>query len=349
MSMLLAAAAFVIALVLTRRFCDPTSRFHILDQPNPRSLHTQPTPRSGGLAILSAVYLCGIAAIYYLGRPQEPFYGWMAGSSFLVASISYADDRFTLPSGLRFVVHVVAAALLIFGDGVIGRLELPGLELTLPYWAGVMVTLLFVVWMLNLYNFMDGMDGFAGGMAVFGFGTFAVLGLLAGGALFGALNLIIAAAAMGFLVFNFPPARIFMGDVGSSTLGFLAASMALWAAHQRLFPLWAAVLVFSPFVVDATVTLIQRLLHGEKVWQAHKTHYYQRLVQAGWGHRRTVLLEYVVMLGCGASALWSVRLSEQAQMTLLAGWALFYAAFFFWVARLAARRRPDATPPPTVI
>jgi UDP-N-acetylmuramyl pentapeptide phosphotransferase/UDP-N-acetylglucosamine-1-phosphate transferase len=343
MSILLAAAAFVIAVVLTRRFCDPTSRFHILDQPNPRSLHTQPTPRSGGLAILAAVFLCGTAAIYFAGQPQEPFYSWMAGSCFLVAGISYADDRFTVPSGVRFVIHALAASALVFGGVVINPLQLPGLELAMPYWAGVIVTLLFVVWMLNLYNFMDGMDGFAGGMAVFGFGTFAVLGLLAGGTLFAVLNLIIAAAALGFLVFNFPPARIFMGDVGSSTLGFLAASMSLWAAHERLFPFWAAVLVFSPFVADATVTLIRRLLRGERVWQAHKTHYYQRLVQAGWGHRKTVLFEYAVMLGCAMTALEGVHSPEKLQTVLLVGWMLFYFVFFVWVSRLAARHHKTGT------
>lgn len=342
MSIFLVVAAFIISLVLTRRFCDPTSRFHILDQPNVRSLHTQPTPRSGGLGILAAVFLCGTAAIYFAGQPQEPFYSWMAGSNFLVAGISYADDRFTVPSGVRFVIHALAASALVFGGVVISPLQLPGLELAMPYWAGVIVTLLFVVWMLNLYNFMDGMDGFAGGMAVFGFGTFAVLGLLAGDAFFAVLNLIIAAAALGFLVFNFPPARIFMGDVGSSTLGFLAASMSLWAAHERLFPLWAAILVFSPFVVDATVTLIRRLLRGERVWQAHKTHYYQRLVQVGWGHRKTVLLEYLIMFGCGLTAVFGLHATTAIQVTMLTGWALFYIIFFSWVSWYASRQRHDS-------
>lgn len=339
MSILLAAAAFIISLMLTRRFCDPTSRFHILDQPNVRSLHTQPTPRSGGLGILTAVYLCGTAAIYFAGQPQDPFYIWMAGSSFLVAGISYADDRFTVPSGVRFVIHALAASALVFGGVVIGRLQLPGLELALPYWAGVIVTLLFVVWMLNLYNFMDGMDGFAGGMAVFGFGTFAVLGLLAGVAFFAVLSLIIAAAALGFLVFNFPPARIFMGDVGSSTLGFVAASMSLWAAHERLFPFWIAVLVFSPFIADATVTLLRRLWRREKIWQAHKTHYYQRLVQAGWGHRKTVLVEYLIMLGCGLTAVFSLHATTVIQAAMLTGWVLFYIIFFSGVSWYASGRR----------
>jgi UDP-N-acetylmuramyl pentapeptide phosphotransferase/UDP-N-acetylglucosamine-1-phosphate transferase len=189
--------------------------------------------------------------------------------------------------------------------------------------------------MLNLYNFMDGMDGIAGGMAVFGFGTFAVFGLLAGATLFSVLNLIIAAAALGFLVFNFPPARIFMGDVGSSTLGLLAAALSLWGVRDGIFPFWIALLVFSPFIVDATVTLLRRLWRRERIWHAHKTHYYQRLVQAGWGHRKTVLLEYAIMLGCGISALWSMRATDEIQMAILIAWILFYFAFFFWVSRIA--------------
>ena len=337
MSVLLVAAAFVISLAMTWRFCDPRSRFHILDQPNVRSLHTQPTPRSGGLAILLAVYVCGIGAIYWFGQPWEASYGWLGGSSLVVAGVSYIDDRFTLTSGIRFIVHIVAAALLVFGGFIISRLELPGLELSLPYWIGVIFALLFVVWMLNLYNFMDGMDGFAGGMAVFGFGTFAVMGWMAGHITFSTISMIIAAASAGFLVFNFPPARIFMGDVGSSTLGLLAAALSLWGARDGIFPFWIALLVFSPFIVDATVTLFRRLLRGDKIWQAHKTHFYQRLVQAGWGHRKTVLFEYAIMLGCAVTSLWSLRAPAHIQLTAFSGWAVAYLLFFFWVGRLAVR------------
>lgn len=349
MSILLALAAFIISLLLTQRFCDPASRFHILDQPNDRSLHTLPTPRSGGLAILSAVYVCGMAAIYWLGRSPDSAYGWIGGAGLLVSGVSYIDDRLTLPSGLRFIVHILAAVIITFSGFVINRLALPGLDLSWPYWIGIVFTLLFVVWMLNLYNFMDGMDGFAGGMTVIGFGTFALLGLFAGSTLFAALNLIIAAAAMGFLVFNFPPARIFMGDVGSSTLGFLAASMSLWAAHEQVFPFWVAVLVFSPFIVDATVTLLRRLLLGEKVWQAHKTHYYQRLVQAGWGHRKTVLWEYVLMTTCAGSATWAMRQTEAVQWWTIGFWAVVYALLIAMAHQLEAenlRDRKRAGPSP---
>src|SRR3989344_3972792 len=336
MSILLAVAAFLISLLLTQRFCDPASRFHILDQPNDRSLHTQPTPRSGGLAILAAVYACGATAIYWLGQPGDAFYGWMGGTGAIVAAISYLDGRYPLPSAFRIIGHILAATLITFGGFAISHMELPGLVLSLPYWIGVIVTLLFVVWMLNLYNFMDGMDGFAGGMTVFGFSAFAVLGLSAGSTLFSVLSLIVAAAAMGFLVFNFPPARIFMGDTGSSTLGFLAASMSLWAVHERIFPFWAAILVFSPFIVDATITLLRRLLQGGEVWRAHKTHYYQQLVQTGWGHRKTVLWEYVLMTACAGSAIWVVRQTETVQWWTIGFWTVVYALLIAMVRRLGA-------------
>ena len=343
MSVLLAAAAFVVSLALSRRFCDPSSRFHILDQPNVRSLHTEPTPRSGGLAILAAVCLCGIAAVYWLGRASNSSDLWIALSVLLVAGVSYIDDRVTLPSGIRFVVHILAAALLVSSGFAISRLELPGLDLSLPYWFGVVFTLVFVVWMLNLFNFMDGMDGFAGGMAVFGFGVFAAMGWMADHAAFATINLIVAAAAGGFLVFNFPPARIFMGDIGSSTLGFLAAVSSLWGAKDGVFPFWIAILVFSPFIVDATVTLLQRLWRHEKIWQGHKTHYYQQLVQAGWGHRKTVLREYAIMLGCSVTALWGVRSPEKTQIGIIVAWGFFYFIFFRWATRYAARRRRRST------
>jgi len=185
-------------------------------------------------------------------------------------------------------------------------------------------------------------------MAVFGFGTLAALGYLGGDAAFAGANVVVACAATGFLLFNFPPARIFMGDVGSSTLGFLAAAFSLWGSREGLFPLWVAGLVFAPFVVDATVTLARRALAGERLWQAHRSHYYQRLVRLGWGHRRTVLAEYALMLGSAVSAVVVVRVGPSVQGLLLAGWASVYALLALGVHRLevgaGASRPSEGTP-----
>ena len=333
--------SFVLSAWLTWRFCDPASRFHILDHPNERSLHAQPVPRSGGLAILAGIGLGLVLPTWRVG--QDGNFLWLSLSILMVATVSYIDDRHHVPVIARLSAHMIAAGLLLWTGLSVRIVDIAGFEFSLPTTLGTILSLIFIVWMINLYNFMDGMDGFAGGMAVIGFGALALLGWQAGNFLFVSLNLIAAAAAAGFLIFNFPPARIFMGDVGSSTLGLLAAAFSLWGARDSVFPFWVAVLVFSPFIADATATLLRRLWRREKFWQAHRTHYYQQLAQTGWGHRKTVLLEYSVMLGCGITALWAVHVPEKLQVALLIGWALFYFAFFVWVSRLAARHHRTGT------
>lgn len=316
-------SVFVLSAWLTRRFCDPASRWHILDHPNERSLHTQPTPRSGGIAIVA-----GLLAGYVLGGVAgygAPAQFWLLAALLPVATISFLDDRSGVPVSWRFAVHGVGAAALVWGAGLIFQAEfLPGLGVLRSSGVGALFALVYIVWMINLYNFMDGMDGFAGGMAVVGFGTFAVLGGMAGHGAFTFLSLVVAASAGGFLLSNFPPARIFMGDVGSSVLGLLAAALSLWGARDGMFPFWVALLVFSPFIVDATVTLLRRFFHGERVWQAHRTHYYQRLVQLGWGHQKTVVYEYGLMVACSASALLAVHLGSAGQRLIALGWCGLY-------------------------
>ena len=126
-----------------------------------------------------------------------------------------------------------------------------------------------------------------------------------------------------------------MGDVGSSTLGYLIGVLGIWADRENIAPLWATVLIFSPFIVDATITLVRRLLAGEKVWQAHRSHYYQRLVQVGWGHRRVVLCEYLVMLAAAGSALAAVHYSKElVQWSVLLVWAAIYIALAWSVDRI---------------
>jgi len=325
-------AAFVISITLTRHFCDPASRLHVLDHPNERSLHSRPTPRTGGVAIFIALSMA--AGLWGLGVGlTSSLYGLGAGAG-LVAALSFLDDRKGLPVSVRLPGHLVAAALLVIGGLSLPDFSLPGLAWHWPEWLGILLSLLFLVWMINLYNFMDGMDGFAAGMAVIGFGTFALLGYLASNTGFVALNLMIVAAVAGFLWFNFPPARIFMGDTGSSLLGLMAGGLSIYGVREGAFPFWVALLVFSPFIVDATVTLLRRLSRGERVWQAHKSHYYQRLVQSGWGHKKTVLYEYVLMLACGLSALLAQQLNFQGQVALILFWCLVYPLLMIGIHRI---------------
>ncbi len=308
----------------------------MLDHPNPRSLHCEPIPRGGGLAILAAILISGTIGAGIYGVSNDLV--WLAVAALLVAGISFLDDWRTIDLGSRISIHFAAAALVTWGGFTLSNVSLPGVVWVLSAPVSIGLALLFIVWMINLYNFMDGIDGFAAGMATVGFSCFAVLGWPTEDYRFMAFNLVVAAASGGFLLFNFPPARIFMGDVGSSLLGFLAAVFILWADRDDIFPLWIGILVFSPFIADATITLLRRILKREKFWQAHKTHYYQRLVQLGWGHKRTVLWEYGLMLLCVISAILVRPVNPTAQWFVLAGWLLLYGGLMFTVHRLEARQ-----------
>lgn len=334
MSMLIAATSIAVSACLTARFCDPSSRLHILDHPNERSLHERPTPRAGGVAIVIgiAVGMAALAAV--LPSPSELTI--VALGALPIAAVAFADDRWGLAVRWRLLAHTAVAIALAWTSLRLGILHVPGLAVVLPPWLAVGSAAVLIVWMTNLYNFMDGMDGFAGGMAVIGFGTFALLGFMQGRADFAAVNLVIASSALGFLFFNFPPARIFMGDTGSTTLGFLAAAMMLWAGRDGIFPLWIGLVVFSPFVVDATVTLIRRVLRRERIWQAHRTHYYQCLVQLGWGHRKTVMAEYALMLACAVSAAAALHRHAPGQWVFVSAWVAGYIVLL-WITSRAVR------------
>ena len=274
-----------------------------LDKPNHRSLHTEAIPRIGGLAIIA-----GVIIVWSLVTQE---WLWLMVLVFLTV-MSLVDDMQGLRVGWRLLAQVLACMLWI-------------LEAT-PFisWWVLVLMLLTLVWAVNLYNFMDGVDGLAGGMALFGFAFYGLAAYLAGDMHFCLMSICVAASALAFLTFNFYPASIFMGDAGSVPLGFLAATMGFYGWQHGLWPAWFSLLVFSPFIVDSTITLLRRLLLGEKIWQAHRSHYYQRLVQMGWGHRKTALVEYCLMLAAGASAIFLLKQTTTLVMMMLAVWGLFY-------------------------
>ncbi|WAS54977.1 glycosyltransferase family 4 protein [Burkholderia ambifaria] len=272
------------------------------DIPNDRSLHTLPTPRVGGWGIVPVcvVLLLALAPALWL----------IAVGAAGLAAMSQIDDRRGLPARVRFSAHLVAvvALIVVYPAGA-------------PWWllAGVGFVM---VWLTNLYNFMDGADGLAGGMALFGFGAYAAAALTGPNlspdlAVAGAA---VAGAALGFLVLNFHPARLFLGDAGSIPLGFLAGALGYWGWRADAWPIWFPALVFAPFIADASVTLLRRLLRGEKFWQAHREHYYQRMVRSGVGHRRTALYWYLIMLAGIIIAVWAKGRPEQQQWLLFVAW-----------------------------
>jgi UDP-N-acetylmuramyl pentapeptide phosphotransferase/UDP-N-acetylglucosamine-1-phosphate transferase len=282
----------------------------VRDIPNERSLHSTPVPRVGGIALMAGV-LSGWALLM-------PFLAWwIVLPAVGLFALSLLDDVRNLSPQIRLAGHFFAALVALLGAGV-----------PLLWFVPV---LLFIVWMTNLYNFMDGSDGLAGGMAWIGFGGYGIGAWLAGNEMFALLNFSVAAAALGFLVFNFHPARVFMGDAGSIPLGFLAAVFGVSGWQAGHWPFWFPLLVFSPFAVDATVTLLKRARRGEKLSQAHRSHYYQHLVQMGWGHRNTALAEYALMLLAGISALWGMGLANTGQVYLLLCWCAAYFVLMGWI------------------
>lgn len=298
------ATALVVSAVLATVLARATIAIAV-DVPNARSLHDRPVPRTGGLAIFAAV-----VGGWLLGEADIGTALWL--SLAMLGGVSLADDVCNLPVSVRLVAHLAAAGIFVVGCAS-------------PLGAVTLAALVFAaVWMLNLYNFMDGADGLAGGMAVLGFGTYGVAAWVAGDAHFAVQCACVAAAAAAFLPFNFQPARLFMGDVGSTVLGFLAAALGLLGVLRQLWPIWFPILVFSPFVFDATVTLMRRLVRRERFWQAHREHYYQRLVRMGWSHRRLALAEYLLMIAAGGSALAFRDSGTALQAALLAVWAAGY-------------------------
>ncbi|KVR34168.1 glycosyl transferase [Burkholderia ubonensis] len=272
------------------------------DIPNDRSLHTLPTPRVGGWGI---VPVCVLAMLWLAPRM------WLiAVAAVGLAALSQLDDRRGLPARVRFAAHLTAVVALI-----------AVYPAAAPWWllAGVGFVM---VWLTNLYNFMDGADGLAGGMALFGFGAYAVAALtgahpspdlVAGGSA-------IAGAALGFLLLNFHPAKLFLGDAGSIPLGFMAGALGYWGWRRGVWPIWFPAMVFSPFIADASVTLLRRLLRREKFWQAHREHYYQRMVRSGIGHGRTAIYWYLIMLAGIIIALWALGRQELQQWLLFVAW-----------------------------
>ncbi len=292
-----------------------------LDQPNARSLHVVPTPRCGGWGIVPVI---AIAMLILASSIWPLLTGFVA-----LALISYLDDRVCLSAGLRFAVHAAAVILVlaITGQG-------------LPLWTLLIIAFVWI-WSINLYNFMDGADGLAGSMTLIGFAAYAIAGrtntsvaLTAGAA---------AGAALGFLFYNRPPAKIFLGDVGSVPLGFLAAGLGYIGWKDGLWPFWFTFMAFSPFVLDATVTLLKRLLRGERVWEAHREHYYQRMVRSGLSHARMTSIWFGFMLTGGALAIILLKQAQWIQWTGIASWMVILIVAGLIIDRRWARFEQESS------
>jgi UDP-GlcNAc:undecaprenyl-phosphate/decaprenyl-phosphate GlcNAc-1-phosphate transferase len=298
-----------------------------VDSPNSRSLHAGHVPRIGGLGMLAGIAAAALSWTIGSTSWATPPLLALAGAGLLLVCIGAIDDARGLSAPIRLAIHAAAAAVLLT------PLNLP-LPLALALGA-------LCVLATNLFNFMDGSDGLAGGMALAGFGSLALalspISLPGSPSPAHALTLLcvaIAAAAAGFLTFNIPPARVFMGDAGSTTLGFLAVGIGIVAHHNTLLPWWFVPAAFAPFWVDALTTLLWRALRGQKVWQAHREHAYQRLVLAGMSKPQLLAIALALMLASCAGALAVLKTGADPL------WLAVAHAVFWPPALLAARRRP---------
>lgn len=287
----------------------------LLDLPNDRSSHASPTPRGGGLAIV-LTFVLATAGLFWAGLVPVRLATALAGVLPL-GVIGFVDDHGHVPARWRFLVQMVAAVWSIAWIGGMDSVDMGG-AVYVSGWFGNLVGILFVIWMLNLFNFMDGIDGIAGVETVTVALSAALLMYFGRGAEWppeGQVLLVLAAATCGFLVWNWPPAKIFMGDVGSGVLGFVLALLGLWFGREHALSLATWLILVSVFVVDATLTLLIRIRRGDRWYEAHRSHAYQHASRCLRSHRNVTLSVLAINL------LWLLPLAWLA--TTHAEWELW--------------------------
>lgn len=295
-----AVCAFAISGIVVAASLRYAHRRGLLDHPGQRRSHTQPTPRGGGIGIVVATLACGMPALAVLPQSiSSATVAVLALSLIVVAAIGWLDDHRPLPVLPRIGVHLLAslaAAAILLAPVAQFRPQL--------WWSLIPIALIFVG-SINAHNFMDGIDGLLGLQGMFVFAGYAVLAYFAGQTALTAATLAIAAACLGFLCFNRPPARIFMGDVGSGALGLLSAAFAGLLVQHAFVMLWPCAILSSAFIVDSALTLIRRVSGGRRWYTAHREHLYQWMARAGWSHARTDVMYLTWNLIIAAPAAWA--------------------------------------------
>ncbi|RXJ79205.1 glycosyltransferase family 4 protein, partial [Arcobacter sp. F2176] len=246
---------------------------------NDRSSHTTPTPHGGGIAI-AITWFIGLIYLYFTKQIDHTlFYALLVG--IIISVVSFFDDLFELSAKLRLIVQSLVSLFGLYVLGGLGSLDFGLFSIDNQIFTNVFAFLM-IIWFINLYNFLDGIDGYAGSEALFL--------ALAGFTLFGGNHfLVLAVAVLGFLIWNWHKAKIFMGDVGSTLLGYNIAVITIYYANKESTNFWMWIILFGVFWFDATLTLYRRKKNGEKLSQAHKKHTYQRLTQSGWSHSKVVI------------------------------------------------------------
>jgi UDP-N-acetylmuramyl pentapeptide phosphotransferase/UDP-N-acetylglucosamine-1-phosphate transferase len=322
----------------------PTSsalaRLGVVDHPNTRSSHKRITVRGAGVAIVLTISI----ALSIADRIVVPAW-WLLGATLILAIISFIDDVRGLPPVVRFGVQMLVAGLAISGMWQLSVQASMSMPMTA---AGIGVSWLWIVGYTNAYNFMDGINGIAAIQAIVtALGTAAIgtrLGISANHPTI-LLSLVIAGAALGFLPHNFPRARVFMGDVGSATLGFLLALLAVWVAGlTKPWVLFWVALLHANFVLDTSITLVRRASRRERLSEAHREHFYQRLVRAGYSHTSTTLTEFALQCLVAFALWWATPAGWVVKGAVAGGVFAIWVGFFVFAEakfRAAMARVPQ--------
>ena len=311
-----ALGALVMSAVLTDQIRKFALMHGVLDVPNERSSHTTATPRGGGLAI-ALIATSAMLALAWLGDLKPPLLVSLLGGT-VVAAVGFVDDRRSVHAGIRLAVHIAAALWAVSWLGGLPPLRI-GEHLVQLGWPVELLAVLGITWTVNLFNFMDGIDGLAAAEAAFIAYAGATLGLASGHAAeVSAVAFAFGATCSGFLLWNWAPAKVFMGDVGSGYMGYVIVVLALGAARENPVALWAWLILGGVFFVDATVTLLRRLLRGERVYEAHRSHAYQWLARRWGSHAKVTCAVMIVnvlwLLPC---AVFATRRPSLAAATVI--------------------------------
>ena len=320
---LVALLALAVTAVCTQVLTGYARKMSIVDTPNQRSSHKTPTPRGGGVAIVATSTL-GFLGAAGLGFLEYQLALALVVGGLTVAIVGFIDDRRTVPSWARLVVHLGAASWAVFVLDGTPILQLGAQIVTLdgPW---LLFNVLAIVWVLNLFNFMDGIDGIAASQAIFVCLAGAVLGILAGTSTVAIAAVILAGSSLGFLFWNWSPAKIFMGDAGSGYLGYIIAVLALAAAFDSPVQIMVWLVLGGVFFVDATVTLTRRLIRGERVYEAHRSHAYQWLARRWDSHQRVTLAVVAINVALLLPlAVWCTLQPERAYFVVAGAIAVLF-------------------------
>ncbi|HKL53390.1 MAG TPA: glycosyltransferase family 4 protein [Wenzhouxiangellaceae bacterium] len=322
-----AGLALIAALVLTPLMRWYSLRRGLIDQPGARRSHSSPVARGGGLAIGISLVMTAVAF-----APNSAVVAPFVGGAAIVSLLGWRDDHAPLGVGWRLGIQLLLAAGIIAWLGPVEAISIGGVTVQAA-WLWTPTAVLAIVWLMNLFNFMDGSDGLASSQAVISFTLFAFAFGLAGETAGAWLAAVAAGASLGFLFWNRPPASIFLGDSGSLLLGWCAGAFALTGTLSDSFSVWVSFIIVSPFVIDATVTLCWRLARGERWYTPHTNHAYQYLIRLRWSHGKVLLvwiaLNGLLVVPATVLALWKPQadLGVAAVMTVILAGAWYVVHF----------------------